>query len=74
VELDPRNATAAAQAARAAGLSQLEVVTGDAALTDNYQGVAPAEIVLACGLFGNITDPDVERTIAAMPQLCARLR
>lgn len=71
VELDPRNATIAAQAAGAAGLSQVEVLTGDAALTDHYQGVAPAQIVLACGLFGNITDADTERTIAAMPRLCA---
>jgi hypothetical protein len=71
VEMDPRNARAAAQAISAAGLSQLEVVTGDAALTGHYQGLAPAQIVLACGLFGNISGPDAERTIAAMPQLCA---
>jgi hypothetical protein len=71
VELDPHNATVAAQSAGAAGLSQVEVLTGDAALTDHYQGLAPAHVVLACGLFGNIAGPDVERTIAAMPQLCA---
>lgn len=71
VELDPRNAAAAAGAASAAGLSQVEVVTGDAALTDHYQGLVPAQVVLACGLFGNITDADIRRTVTAMPRLCA---
>jgi hypothetical protein len=38
VELDPRDAAAA----EAAGLPRVEVVTGDAALTDHYAGVVPA--------------------------------
>ena len=41
-----------------------EVVTADAALTDAYAGLVPADIVLACGVFGNITDEDVDRTVA----------
>jgi Putative methyltransferase len=72
VELDPRNAEAARQAARAAGLSRVEVVTGDAALTDLYAGMTPADLVLACGVFGNMTDEDVERTVGYCTQLCAR--
>jgi hypothetical protein len=71
VELDPRNAAIAERAARAGGLSGVEVITGDAALTDQYLDLAPAQVVLACGLFGNITDADIGRTVAAMPQLCA---
>jgi len=27
--------------------------------------------VLACGVFGNISDDDIHRTIAALPSLCA---
>jgi len=72
VELDPRNAEAARQAAQAAGLSQVEVVTGDAALTDAYAGMTPADLVLACGVFGNVADADVERTVGYCTQLCAR--
>jgi hypothetical protein len=72
VELDPRNADRARQAARAAGLPGVEVVTGDAALTDAYAGMTPADLVLVCGVFGNITDADVERTVGYCKQLCAR--
>jgi hypothetical protein len=72
VELDPRNAEAARRAARLAGLPQVEVVTGDAALTDAYAGMVPADLVLACGVFGNMTDDDVRRTVGYCAQLCAR--
>jgi Putative methyltransferase len=71
VELDPRNAEVARQAARAAGLSQVEAVTGDAALTDHYAGMTPAYLVLACGVFGNMTGEDIERTVGYCTQLCA---
>jgi hypothetical protein len=71
LELDPRNSQIAEQMSKAAGLHQVEVVTADAALTDHYQGMAPADIVLACGLFGNITDEDIKHTIASCRQLCA---
>ena len=50
VELDARNAAFARGAAGAAGLGQVEVVTGDAALTDHYRDVVPAELVLVCGV------------------------
>lgn len=69
VELDPRNAATARQLA--AGLTQVEVVTGDAAQTDAYAGLVPASLVLACGVFGNITDEDVARTIRCCAGLCA---
>lgn len=72
VELDERNAAFARQSAAAAGLSGVEVTTGDAALTDQYAGMTPAYLVLACGVFGNMTDEDVERTIGYCTQLCAR--
>ena len=71
VELDPRNAAAARDAAEATGLPQVEVVTGDAALTDHYAGMVPAYLVLACGVFGNMTDDDVRRTVGYCTQLCA---
>ena len=41
VELDPRNAAAARDAAAAAGLPGVEAVTADAALTDQYAGPGP---------------------------------
>jgi hypothetical protein len=71
VELDPRNTAVAAAAARAAGLAGVECVAGDASNTDAYAGAVPADLVLVCGVFGNITDADIERTISMLPQLCA---
>ena len=71
VELDPRNAQIARQSAAEGGLTQVEVVTGDAARTDAYAGMVPARLVLACGVFGNITDEDVARTIRYCRGLCA---
>lgn len=69
VELDPRNAAVAAETVDRYGLSGVEVVTGDASLIDHYADLAPADIVVACGIFGNITDEDIERTIRILPQL-----
>ena len=71
VELDPRNAEAAREAASRAALSGVEVVTGDAAISNAYEGAIPADLVLVCGVFGNISDRDVARTIAYLPRLCA---
>jgi D-aminopeptidase len=71
VELDPRNADAARAAAAAAGLDGVEVVTADAGTTEAYAGAVPAQIVVACGIFGNISDGDIATTIAALPGLCA---
>lgn len=71
VELDPRNAAAASDAARRAGLDQVEVITGDASIIDQYRDFVPADLVLVCGVFGNITDEDIRHTIGACGQLCA---
>ncbi|MFJ6674333.1 class I SAM-dependent methyltransferase [Actinosynnema sp. NPDC091369] len=68
VELDPRNTEHAA--ARAAGLPGVEVLTADASLTDHYRDLVPADLVLVCGVFGNITDEDVERTVDHCAALC----
>ena len=34
-------------------------------------GHSPADLVLVCGLFGNIVDADIEATIRFLPRLCA---
>lgn len=70
VELDACNTAAASETARLAKLDQVEVVTGDASLIDQYRDMTPADLVLVCGVFGNITDSDIEGTIGACNQLC----
>ena len=70
VELDPDLAQRARE--RAAEISPtIEVVTGDASSTSSFAGAVPAGIVLACGIFGNITDDDIHNTVAHLPSLCA---
>ena len=71
VELDPGNADRARGLIDAAGLTGIEVVTADAGYIQAYVGAAPADIVLLCGIFGNIADSDVERTVRNASQLCA---
>jgi hypothetical protein len=71
VELDPDNVRAATAAARAAGLDRIRTVCADGSRSDSYASAVPADIVLVCGVFGNISAQDVERTIDRLDRLCA---
>ncbi|GAA1131147.1 class I SAM-dependent methyltransferase [Nocardioides aquiterrae] len=67
VELDP----VLAGRARAAAPAGLEVRTADAGTAASYAGGVPADVLLACGVFGNVSDDDVARTVTALPSLLA---
>jgi hypothetical protein len=67
VELDPELAAAA----RGRAPAGIEVLVGDAGLTASYAGAIPADLVLVCGVFGNVTDDDMWHTIERLPMLCA---
>jgi len=70
VEIDPELAARGRE--RAAGISPyIEVVSADASTTSAYAGFVPADIVLVCGVFGNVTDEDIEWTVDHLPTLCA---
>ncbi len=69
VELHPEIAAVARSTAADSGLRNVEVVTGDAALVSAYAEVAPADIVLACGIFGNVDEADIRTTIDGLRQL-----
>src|ERR671918_690796 len=71
VELDRHNVEEARRSAAALGLSALDIVEGDASVTTVYAGAVPADLVLACGVFGNVSDRDIENTITELPGLCA---
>jgi hypothetical protein len=66
VELDPVLAATAADHAPAG----VEVVCGDASTTTAYAGAAPADLVLVCGIFGNVVDDDIRNTVRVLPSLC----
>lgn len=71
VEADPTLAHRAGAAIVEAGLEgQLSVILGDAGTTDTYAIAVPADVLLLCGIFGNITDDDVDYTVRNASRLC----
>jgi hypothetical protein len=72
VELDPVLADRARSSADRLGLTEVDVRTADAGLSTSYQGSTPADLLTACGVFGNVTDDDVRRTLAAAPLMLQR--
>ncbi len=71
VELDEHNVAVAREAAAAAGLTGIEIVQGDASLTGFYRDAVPADVLLLCGIFGNISSDDVHALIESASRLCA---
>lgn len=71
VELDRRNSDVARKALSGIVDERIEVVTGDAGQASAYLGATPAEILVVVGLFGNIADADIERTIRLLPGFAA---
>jgi hypothetical protein len=69
VELNPQLAERARTTAADLGLANVDVTTADAGITDPYLNFAPAHIVLACGVFGNISSDHIRQTIATLPSL-----
>ena len=71
VEYDAANAGQARRAAAQAGLPQVVVRQADASVTAGYADALPADVLLLCGIFGNVSEPDIQRTVQAAPALCA---
>jgi hypothetical protein len=67
VELDDELAAVA----RAQAPPGIEVLCADAGAMSSYAGAVPADVVLVCGVFGNVTDEDMMHTIDEMATLCA---
>ncbi len=55
----------------AAGQRQVEVRQADASQVAGFADALPADVLLLCGIFGNVSAADIERTITAAPALCA---
>lgn len=71
VEFDPRNAQCARERAAAVGLAQVEVREADASRLGAFADALPADVLMLCGIFGNISDADIQRLISVAPALCA---
>jgi len=71
VELDPALVAFARARADAAGVgAMVRIVEGDASLSRWYVDHVPADLVLVCGVFGNISAGDITATIEALPSFC----
>jgi hypothetical protein len=70
VEADACNAGLARRAAVALGLSRVEVRQADAGLVGSFADALPADVLLLCGILGNVSDGDIRRTVQAAPALC----
>lgn len=71
VEYDGRNAEFARHGAAEAGLVQVRVRQADAGQVASFADALPADVLLLCGIFGNVSDGDIKRTVRAAPALCA---
>lgn len=71
VEIDPTLVTRGRDAARHEALEHVSFFIGDASKTSAYAGAVPADVVLVCGVFGNVSDDDVHNTVVHLPELCA---
>jgi hypothetical protein len=70
VEADAGNAELARGQATEAGLPQVEVRHADASRVASFADALPADVLMLCGIFGNVSHQDIE-TIVAAPALCA---
>ena len=71
VEAHAGLAASARSAVEDAGLQgQVTVVEADAGITTNLRQGVPADVLLLCGIFGNVTDDDVEHTVRKASTLC----
>jgi len=71
VEADPANAEVARVNAAAAGLARVDVRLADASRVASFADALPADVLMLCGIFGNVSETDIERTIAAAPAFSA---
>lgn len=73
VELDPRLVAQGRAGAEEAGLEdRLEFIEADATRPESYGAMAPAHLVLACGVLGHVAAHDAPRMVKSLAWLCQR--
>jgi hypothetical protein len=72
VERDERNVALARRAAAQASLTGVEVVAADASNSSAYADVVPCNLILACGMLGNIDPGGLPTLINELSRLCAQ--
>ena len=49
----------------------IDVRCGDAGDPDTFSDLLPVDLLLLAGIFGNISDADIQRTVTAVPAMCS---
>jgi hypothetical protein len=70
VEANPHLAAQARHRAAEAGLTGVEVREADAGRLASFADALPADVLLLCGIFGNVSTSDIQRTVEAAPTMC----
>jgi hypothetical protein len=71
IEQDRRNADFARESARETALTHATVVVGDAGDSRSYVGITRASLVIMVGFLTHISDDDLGRLVAFLPQVSA---
>jgi hypothetical protein len=71
VESDDHNVRVARDRIAAAGITGVDVLHSDAGVTGAYRDAVPTDLLMLCGIFGNVSDEDVHRTVNNASRLCA---
>lgn len=71
VEWDARLSATSQRLLDEAGLSGIRAVRGDAGRTGVYADGVPVNLLLLCGIFGNVSTDDIAATIDQASMLCA---
>lgn len=69
VEQDASLAQDARATADRLGLGQVNVITGDAGETTTFAFALPVDLLMLCGIFGNVADQDIAATIEVIPAM-----
>lgn len=69
VDLEATLLERAERRAAGIGVRGFSTVLADAGRPRNYDAAVPADVVLACGIFGNVSDHDVHVTVRSLPAL-----
>jgi hypothetical protein len=69
VEKDESLASAASRTAQRLGLAEVTVTSGDAGEWSTFAAFLPVDLLLLCGIFGNIPDTDIRATVASTPAM-----
>lgn len=69
VEQDDRLAQDARATAGRLGLGRVRVVTGDAGDTATFAFALPVDLLMLCGIFGNVSERDIAATVVATPSM-----